>query len=288
MKQRWLVAIVGLPLLLLVLLACPAWATMLLVCAIAGVAAYELVHTVEKSVQPVVYGITIFCAVGQVLAAYLERKRYEAGDLLTAASAQAAPLDGLWVMPVVLLFGLFLYAVLHYGTDRALPFAVLSAAAVGGAIFPTMYGCILLLRMDGSYGRLYVLAPFFIAFAGDSLAMYCGKWFGKKKLTPVSPNKTWAGFYGGIFGSVLGMLLFGLIGLRWLGYPAAYGKLALAGAAGNLAGQLGDLATSLIKREHGIKDYSRLFLTHGGMLDRFDSTLFIAPILYFFVHTGLI
>ena len=288
MKQRWLVAIVGLPLLLLVLVACPAWATVALVCAIAGVAAYELVHTVEKNVQPTVYGITICCAVGQVLAAYLERKRYDAGGLLTAPAGQTAPLDRLWVMPVVLLFGLFFYAVLYYGTDRALPFAALSAAAVGGAVFPTMYGCILLLRMDESYGRLYVLAPFFIAFAGDSLAMYGGKWFGKKKLTPVSPNKTWAGFYGGVFGSVAGMLLFGLIGSHWLGYPAAYGKLALAGAAGNLVGQLGDLAMSLIKREHGIKDYSRLFLTHGGMLDRFDSTLFIAPVLYFFVYTGLI
>lgn len=56
----------------------------------------------------------------------------------------------------------------------------------------------------------------------------------------------------------------------------------------NVFGQLGDLSMSLIKREAGIKDYSHLFLTHGGMLDRFDSTLFIAPIVYLFVGTGAI
>ena len=74
MKQRWLVAIVGLPLLLAVLLACPSWATMLLVCSIAGIAAYELVHTVGKDVHRVVYAFTILCAVAQVLMIYSERK----------------------------------------------------------------------------------------------------------------------------------------------------------------------------------------------------------------------
>jgi phosphatidate cytidylyltransferase len=64
--------------------------------------------------------------------------------------------------------------------------------------------------------------------------------------------------------------------------------LALVGAVSNLFGQLGDLSTSLIKREHGVKDYSRLSLTHGGVLDRFDSTLFIAPVVYIFVNCGVI
>ena len=55
---------------------------------------------------------------------------------------------------------------------------------------------------------------------------------------------------------------------------------ALVGIVANLFGQLGDLSTSLIKREAGIKDYSHIFLTHGGVLDRFDSILFIAPVVY--------
>ena len=64
--------------------------------------------------------------------------------------------------------------------------------------------------------------------------------------------------------------------------------LLLVGVVANLFGQLGDLSMSLIKREAGIKDYSHLFLTHGGMLDRFDSTMFIAPVVFFFVWSGLL
>lgn len=70
MKQRWLVAIVGLPLLLLVLLACPQWATTLLVCAISGVAAYELLHVAGKNIGKAVYAVTILCAVAQVWVIY--------------------------------------------------------------------------------------------------------------------------------------------------------------------------------------------------------------------------
>ena len=62
MKQRWLVAVIGLPLLLLVLLACPAWATMLLLCAIAGAAAYELLHVAGKNVSGSVYAVTVLSA----------------------------------------------------------------------------------------------------------------------------------------------------------------------------------------------------------------------------------
>ena len=104
----------------------------------------------------------------------------------------------------------------------------------------------------------------------------------------IKDGSRWAGFYGNVLGSALGMLLFGLLGNRWLGYEPNWPGLLCLGVAANLCGQLGDLSTSLIKREVGIKDYSRLFLTHGGMLDRFDSTLFIAPVVYYFVNMGLI
>ncbi len=198
------------------------------------------------------------------------------------------PLSAVTVFRWVLVVFLFFRAVTTYGTDRAVPFADVAAGIVAGVVFPAMYACIYLLRASEPFGRIYVLAPFFIAFAGDTFSMYFGMWFGKKKLTPVSPKKTWAGFWGGPIGSALGMLLLGFIGARWLGYAPNWLHLAAAGVVGNLFGQLGDLSMSLIKREAGIKDYSHLFLTHGGMLDRFDSTLFIAPVAYFFVSTGII
>lgn len=289
MKQRWLVAIVGLPLLLGVLLACPPWAAALLVCAVAGAAAYELLHVAGTNVSGGVYAVTILSAVLQTSGVYLLRARCAAADPAGVGTGGRALYEALWALPCLLTVLLFFHAVKTYGTERALPFSTVAAGVVGGAVFPMMYACILLLRMHEAYGRLYVLAPFFVAFAGDSLAMYFGKWFGKRKMAPrVSPNKTWAGFCGSVLGSVLGMLLFGLLGSRWLGYAPNYLCLALVGAAANLLGQLGDLSTSLIKREAGVKDYSRLFLTHGGVLDRFDSTLFVAPLVYFCVSYGLI
>ena len=84
----------------------------------------------------------------------------------------------------------------------------------------------------------------------------------------------------------LGLVLWGAVAHAWLGYAPNYLQLAQYGALANVVGQLGDLSMSLIKREAGVKDFSHLFLTHGGMLDRFDSTLFIAPWLYLFVCAG--
>ena len=111
--------------------------------------------------------------------------------------------------------------------------------------------------------------------------MLGGMAFGGKKLSPyVSPNKTVSGFVCGPVGSALGMMLLCLV-YKWawsMELPIWY--FALTGVLANLFGQLGDLSTSLIKREAGIKDYSHIFLTHGGVLDRFDSILFIAPVVY--------
>lgn len=287
MKQRWLVAIIGLPLLLAVLLLCPDWATLALVCAISCVAAYELLHVAGKNVTKATYAAVILFAAIQVVAVYQERY-YFYYKVIAFGSEHHAPLSPIWIGPCALTTLLFVEAVRTYGKPNAMPFSTVSAGVVGGAIFPTAYAGILLLRMHEEYGRLYVLAPFFIAFAGDSLAMYFGKWFGKRKMAPhVSPNKTWAGFCGNVAGSVLGMMLFGLLGSYWLSYPAHYLYLAHTGLVGSLLGQLGDLSTSLIKREAGVKDYSHLFLTHGGVLDRFDSTLFIAPVVYYFVSNGM-
>lgn len=288
MKQRWLVAVIGLPMLLLVLLACPSWATALLVSAMSGVAAYELLHVAGKNVTKETRIGTILAAAVQVWCAL---SFANAAVPAIALGWLGAEQRLVWAMPLVLTVFSFFSAVRTYGSDRAMPFSDVATAIVGGFMFPMMYSCIALLRCHGEFGRVYVLAPFFIAFTGDSLAMYFGKWFGKRKMAPhVSPKKTWAGFWGNMLGSALGMLLLCLIANKWLGYQSSVMWLTflLVGIVANPIGQLGDLSMSLIKREAGVKDYSRLFLTHGGLLDRFDSTLFIAPVVYFFVSCGVI
>ena len=260
MKQRLLVAAVGVPLLIVVLVLLPPIATAILTAAIAGAAAWELLHTACR--QPkLLYVPTILCAALVVLAIVF-------GTAITATLIYAF----FYVM------FLFYMAVSTHGKETAIPFADIAVCVVAGFLFPAMYSCIGLLR---NVSPAFVLMPFVIAFIGDSFSMLGGMAFGHKKFAPnVSPNKTWAGFIAGPIGSALGMVLLCLV-YKWvwsMELPIWY--FVLVGIVANLFGQLGDLSTSLIKREAGIKDYSHIFLTHGGVLDRFDSILFIAPVVY--------
>lgn len=257
MKQRLLVAAVGVPALLVILLALPPLATTVLVCLIAGIAAYELIHTACRTKLPIVYVLTIASALACVVGV-----QTSSVVILIAAFA--------------LLTGLCLIAVLTHGKEGAMPFTDVALCMLAGAAFPLMYSAITVLRQTG---KVLVLMPFVVAFVGDSASMLGGMAFGGKKLSPyVSPNKTVSGFLCGPIGSALGMVILGLIEKAVWSFSMPLWYLAVIGVAANLFGQLGDLTTSLIKREVGVKDYSHLFLTHGGMLDRFDSTLFISPV----------
>lgn len=138
------------------------------------------------------------------------------------------------------------------------------------------------------YDSLYlILLGFGFAWGGDSAAYFTGMKFGKHKLAPkVSPNKTIEGAVGGIFGSVLLGCLFTWIYSIVLGYlePGAasvnagcYLTVCGVGAVASVLGIMGDLFTSAIKRQCGIKDYGSIFPGHGGILDRFDSVLLVMP-----------
>jgi phosphatidate cytidylyltransferase len=121
---------------------------------------------------------------------------------------------------------------------------------------------------------LFALA---LSWAGDSVAYYVGRRFGRHKLAPVvSPKKSWEG----AIASVLGSVLFGVLYLGKLMPSISPWKIGLIAVVGNLAGQFGDLAESAIKRGAGVKDSGRLLPGHGGILDRVDSTLFALPIVY--------
>lgn len=269
MKQRLLVAAIGVPLLILVLVFLPPLATGILVAAIAGAAAYELLHTACKRPNEL-YGLTILYAALTALMVFS----------ITAVKSLAIDWPQILYPAAAFLYlmGLFFFAVRTHGTEHAIPFTDVAVCIVAAFLFPAMYGCIALLR---SIGTAFVLMPFVVAFIGDSFSMLGGMAFGHKKFAPnVSPNKTWAGFIAGPIGSALGMVLLCLV-YKWvwsMELPIWY--FALVSVVANLFGQLGDLSTSLIKREAGIKDYSHIFLTHGGVLDRFDSILFIAPVVY--------
>ena len=131
----------------------------------------------------------------------------------------------------------------------------------------------------------YLCLMIAIPCVGDIFALYVGSTLkGPKLCPPVSPNKTISGAIGGLVGSLVAALLVGAIAwalaVQSRAVLPAWWHYVLLGLVGGVAGQLGDLFASLIKRHCGLKDFSNLFPGHGGMLDRLDSVLFMAIIIF--------
>ncbi len=124
------------------------------------------------------------------------------------------------------------------------------------------------------------LLAFAVPWSYDAFAYFTGRLLGRRKLLPrVSASKTVEGFVGGLIGAVAFMFV-----LRYALFPFL-GPLhcVVLGAAGGVVAQMGDLAESLVKRDAGLKDSSRAIPGHGGILDRFDSVLFAAPFVYYYL-----
>lgn len=142
------------------------------------------------------------------------------------------------------------------------------------------FSCILLVR-DLPFGQYIYLLIFMSAWMSDSGAYFAGRLFGRHKLIEdVSPKKTVEGAVGGVIICSLSFLLYGFIVGQIFDATPRYPALALVGAILSVISQCGDLIASLIKRQFGIKDYGWVFPGHGGVMDRFDSIIAIAPFLY--------
>ncbi len=127
---------------------------------------------------------------------------------------------------------------------------------------------------------IYIWLIFIIAFGTDTFAYFAGNLFGKHKLYPeVSPNKTIEGSIGGVLGSVLLTIVF----TRFFNLDNLNLLVPLA-IITSIISQLGDLVASKIKRYVEIKDYGYLIPGHGGILDRFDSVIFTAPVVYYYYY----
>ncbi len=130
------------------------------------------------------------------------------------------------------------------------------------------------------WGGLTVISVFASIWCCDSAAYFAGRAFGRHKLFPrVSPNKTWEGAVAGVVFAVAAFCAARALVLPYL----SAGSAILCGLIVGGFGQIGDLAESLLKRDAGVKDSSTIIPGHGGVLDRFDSLMFVSPLIYFYL-----
>ena len=131
---------------------------------------------------------------------------------------------------------------------------------------------------NGKYLIWFILIA---AWGTDTCAYFVGSKFGKHKFTEISPKKSIEGCIGGTLGSVIIALIYTLAINKFAGLDISYIYIALIGFVLSILSQIGDLSASSIKRTVGVKDFGNLIPGHGGMLDRIDSIIFIAPFAYF-------
>ena len=257
LKSRLLVSVVGIPVLLWVVLAGHELLIMAVLAVLAGIGAVELQQCVGGVKRSTLCGLSAAAAVFTVNW-YYERPEY-IGVLL--------------MLEAVIFFG---YAIIKGGEIK---FAQTAAALFGSVAIGYSFSAFLRILSMG-YSRAYLLLPFILSFACDTFAYIVGCTMGKHKLAPkVSPKKSVEGSVGGLLGNVLCGLLFVYVMDTWFGGAIGYGAMVVLALFCGVVAQVGDLSFSLIKREYGIKDYGKLFLAHGGVLDRFDSVLFVTPVI---------
>lgn len=155
---------------------------------------------------------------------------------------------------------------------KAAPVGAWSIAApiYAGLLLSAVVG---LRSLPGQAGLTWTLLALVVTWANDTGAYFAGNALGKHRLAPkVSPNKTWEGFAGGMAASVLGCYL-----VRLWDPSLSHLDCWALGVVGSVLGPLGDLSESMLKRAHGVKDSGRILPGHGGLFDRLDALLFVAP-----------
>ena len=157
--------------------------------------------------------------------------------------------------------------------------SMLGECFLGGFLVPFLLSAVIRI-LSLKLGRYFALIPFVIACINDAGAYLVGMRYGKHKLAPVvSPNKTIEGLLGGMGAAVAAMFIYCLILQLTEGFRINYFYAFLYGVVGAGVGAFGDLCFSIIKRQTGIKDYGDLIPGHGGVLDRLDSMMTVAPLI---------
>jgi phosphatidate cytidylyltransferase len=264
--KRWLTAIVAIPIVIYLIGFSPRWAFYIFIFLISLAGLNEFFRITLPEI-PISLKIT--------------------GMLLTLALFIALYTGNVLLLPGVITLVVIIQMVYYLFSDplRGEKYLSESGRMAAGFIYVSL-PLAMLVQID----RLYLLSHsvrgiwiFFllvVTAANDTGAFYSGKLFGRHKLyESVSPNKTWEGSIGGLVVALIASILFVKIFRLHPVDPAIISLIILL----SVAGQVGDLAESMLKRNFSIKDSGELLPGHGGILDRIDSLLFAAPVLYIFL-----
>lgn len=176
---------------------------------------------------------------------------------------------------LMILMGFYVFSFPTYHTDQ------ITLIFFGFFYVSVMLSYIYQVRML-NHGAILVWLIFIGAWGSDTCAYCVGILIGKHKMSPkLSPKKSIEGAIGGILGAALIGGIFATILKSFISISHPQIIFAIIGGCASVISQIGDLAASAIKRNHNIKDYSKLIPGHGGILDRFDSIIFTAPIVYY-------
>lgn len=267
MLTRIIVALVLAPLFLVDMLFFPSVCLAVTISGIAAMASYELLRATKVAHSNHVYIYTAVACIAIPLGYW-----FGYGSTVTRG------------VVICLMAALFFTAIRRFGTPEEISYQHIMVCLFGGLIIPLSLSALVQLKAMEN-GNYFVLLPVVSAFATDIGAYFAGVSLGKHKgITKVSPNKSLEGYIGGIVSGCVFMMIYGLVAGKIGNLTVTLPIMAVYGLLGSAITELGDLSFSLIKRQCGVKDYGNLMPGHGGMMDRFDSMCFAAPLLLVLVE----
>ena len=266
LKQRVIYGFLGAVLAIVVLTFCPAYIIGICIGIIEIIALYEFFNVtgLKEKKSPAMWAGILFSLLSTVF--------------VVLKSDEAIK----FIYPLVLAFTFVLLLIMVFFHSKC-TFSDCATVFLG-TVYVTLFFLHIQLVRQMDYGKILVWILFISAWSTDTFAYFSGLTLGKHKLCPtISPKKTIEGSVGGTIGCVICIELYAYIIASVNNIEFSWINAGICALVASVISQIGDLAASCIKREHGAKDYGNLIPGHGGILDRFDSVLFIAPIVYYLI-----
>jgi len=267
MLVRILSSLLGCAIIIPVLIFSDTWAFPVFMALVSFISVYEMMRCI--GVHKKHYLTVPFCLFGAAM------------PILARLSAQNAKIEiGFCTLAICVLSAIYLLTVSLFSREK---FNIEKASTVFLTLFYIVggYAALVLLRDFEGVGKYIYLLTFVGAWFTDIFAYFTGRFLGKHKLIPdISPKKTVEGSIGGIVFCAVAYVVYGIVLKVAYGIEVNYIALAIVAVLISFVAQIGDLTLSAIKRKFGIKDFGKIMPGHGGLLDRFDSVIPVALLLY--------